>query len=218
MMQDNDPQAGVREDTKPMNLLSECRGMTLANNLKWLNEPSEWKADDGGLTIVPRSPSDFFRPYHGEPRDNACLLYKKITGDFTAIAQTTADLAGFGDAAALVVRAGESQWAKLCLERSPIGDLSLVSVVTNPWSDDSNSEILKTPNCYLRVTRKGNIFGMHYSLDGARWRFIRTCAIEMPGEAMVGIAAQAPFAEGCRVVFHSFAISPQPVADFRSGE
>lgn len=117
-----------------------------------------------------------------------------------------------------MVRAGETQWAKLCLERSPFGEASAVSVITDPWSDDANNEIIKSQTCFLRVTRKGNVFGMHYSLDGVRWRFVRKFAAEMPGEIMIGVAAQAPFAPGCRVIFHSFSISPDPVEDFRSGE
>ena len=123
-----------------MNLLTDCTDMTLANDLEWLNEPPEWQITDAGLRIVPRAPSDFFRPYDGPANDNCCLLYKKTVGDFTAVTQAKAHLVDFGDAAALTVRANETQWAKLCLERSPIGQVSLVSVVTNPWSDDSNSK------------------------------------------------------------------------------
>lgn len=201
-----------------MNLLADCDGMALANDMKWLNEPPEWGFNDAGLTIIPRASSDFFRPYDGPPKDNCCLLYKEITGDFTVAAQVTAHLVDFGDAAALTVRANEIQWAKLCLERSPIGEVSLVSVVTNPWSDDSNGEIVTSSECYLRLTRKGNVFGMHYSLDGTKWRFVRAFALEIPHRVMVGIHAQAPFTPGCRVVFGSLTISPEPVADFRSGD
>ena len=201
-----------------MNLLADCAGVRLANDLRWLNEPPEWEADDAGLRIVPRAPSDFFRPYGGQPLDNCCLLYRETEGDFTAVTRVTADLVDFGDAAALTVRASETQWAKLCLERNPIGEVSLVSVVTDPWSDDGNSELVTSPACYLRLTRKGNVFGMHYSLDGTKWRFVRTFALEIPPVVMVGIHAQAPFTPGCRVVFQSLAISPGAVADFRSGD
>ena len=201
-----------------MNLLEACTGKALANGLEWLNEPPEWNVDDAGLSIVPGAPSDFFRPYGGQLNDNCCLLYKHIVGDFTATTQVTADLVEFGDAAALTVRATETQWAKICLERSPIGEISVVSVVTDPWSDDANNELVTTSECYLRLTRKGNVFGMQYSQDGTKWRFVRTFSLECPPAAMVGIHAQAPFTPGCRVVFQSFAISPEPVADLRSGD
>ena len=201
-----------------MNLLAGGDGKNLPNDMQWLNEPPTWGFDDGGLTIVPRASSDFFLPYEGPGKDNCCLLYQQITGDFTATAEASAELADFGDAAAVTIRASEELWAKLCLERSPIGDVSLVSVVTNPWSDDANSEVLASPTCFLRLTRKDNVFGMHYSLDSETWRFVRTFALDMPATAMVGIQAQAPFTAGCRVLFKSFTISPDPVLDYRSGE
>lgn len=199
-----------------MNLLADCSGTTLANGLKWLNEPPEWTVDGAGLTIVPQAPSDFFRPYGEPPHDNCCLLYKETVGDFTAVTHVTADLVDFGDAAALTVRASETQWAKLCFERNPAGEVLVISVVTNPWSDDSNSEVVTSAACYLRLTRKGHVFGMHYSLDGATWRLVRAFALEVPPKVMVGIHAQAPFTPGCRAVFRSLTISPEPVVDLRA--
>ncbi len=201
----------------PVNLLASCDGRILANGLQWLNAPPEWEFTEEGLTIVPNASSDFFRPYDRPPKDNCCLLYAEVRGDFTAVAQVTAQLVAFGDAAALTVRSKETQWAKLCLERSPIGEVSIVSVVTDPWSDDCNSELVTSCDSYLRLTRKGDLFGMHYSLDGAKWRFVRAFVLEIPRRAMVGIHAQAPFSAGCRVLFRSLTIAPEPIADFRSG-
>jgi regulation of enolase protein 1 (concanavalin A-like superfamily) len=200
-----------------MDLLESCHDQVLTEGLAWLNEPPEWRFDDEGLLIVPGAQTDFFRPYGGTPHDNACLLYTEVTGDFTAVTQARAHLVGFGDAAAITVRAGATQWAKLCLERSPIGDISAVSVVTNPTSDDANNELVAEPACFLRITRKGDVFGMHYSLDGQVWRFVRTFGMAMPETVMVGIHAQAPFVGGCWARFARFELSPEPVADFRSG-
>jgi regulation of enolase protein 1 (concanavalin A-like superfamily) len=200
-----------------MNLFDGCMDKALANGLAWLHEPAEWGFDDAGLTAVPPVGSDFFRmPDHAF--DSACLLYKEVAGDFTLSTRVQAELFSFGDAAAITVRAGETQWAKLCMESSPAGDVSLVSVVTNPWSDDANGELLERPECHLRLTRKGDIFGMHYSLDGARWRFTRAFFMELPHTLMLGIHAQAPFKAGCRAVFSSVNLTLQAVQDFRSGE
>lgn len=201
-----------------MDLLLGCDDQTLADGLVWLNEPPEWRFDDEGLWIVPEAETDFFRPYQGTPKDNACLLYTEVTGDFTAVTRASAHLVGFGDAAAITVRAGATQWAKLCLERSPIGDISVVSVVTDPFSDDANNELLPEPTCFLRITRKGDVFGMHYSLDGEVWRFVRTFGMPMPKTVKVGIHAQAPFVGGCWARFATFDLRAEPVADFRSGE
>jgi regulation of enolase protein 1 (concanavalin A-like superfamily) len=150
--------------------------------------------------------------------DNACYLFVEMEGDFTLVAEAEAELVGFGDAAAMMVRVKEDLWAKLCLERSPIGDISVVSVVTNGNSDDANNELLESPSCFLRVTRIGDVFGMHYSLDGIVWRFVRTFILEMPDTLMVGIHAQAPFVGGCKVLFKSLELYSTPIEDFRSGE
>ena len=201
-----------------MDMFKGCDNQTLTNSLQWLNEPPRWHFDDTGLTIVPEGHTDFFRPYGGTPNDNACLLYTELTRDFTITAHVRAHLVGFGDAGAVTVRTQADRWAKLCLERSPKGEVSVVSVVTNSWSDDANGELLEEPECHLRLTRKGDIFGMHYSLDGKVWRFVRTFGMAMPETIMVGIHAQAPFVGGCSARFASFEISPEPVADFRSGQ
>jgi hypothetical protein len=201
-----------------MNLFENCRDQELANGLVWLREPPEWCFDDEGLLTVPELKTGFFRPYGGDPRDNASLLYKEVTGDFTAMTRVRADLVGFGDAGALTVRSSRTRWAKLCLERSPFGEAAAVSVVTRTWSDDANGELLPDAECYLRISREGNKFGMHYSLDGAMWRFVRAFALELPPAVMLGVHAQAPFEGGCRVQFAFLDLTPEPVKDFRSGE
>ena len=201
-----------------MNLFDGCNAQHLENDLAWMNPPQRWSFDKQELRVVAEKGTDFFRPFDREPKDSACLLYRAVRGDFTAVTRVSVKLKGFGDAAAVTVRISEQVWAKLCLERSPIGELNAVSVVTNPWSDDSNGELIKEPECWLRLTRKGNLFGMHYSLNGSRWRFVRAFTVEMPREVLVGVHAQAPFEAGCEALFYSFDLSDQGVEDFRSGE
>ena len=99
-----------------------------------------------------------------------------------------------------------------------MGEVSIVSVVTAPWSDDANGELLDRPARYLRVTRKDNLLGMHHSANGSVWRFVRACSIALPRTVMVGVHAQAPFSEGCQATFQVLHMLPEPVEDFRSGE
>ena len=202
-----------------MNVLASLKSGQLPEGFAWLDEPESWSVADGVLSIKPPVHTDLFRPPDGgEPSDNPCLLYTSLSGDFTAITHVRAKLVGFGDAGALTVRASPTLWAKLCLERSPIGDISIVSVVARGVSDDCNGELLQSPECYLRITRRGNVFGMHHSLDGSAWRFARTFTLATGDPVMVGIHAQAPFVAGCSVEFDSFSIAAGAVDDFRSGE
>ena len=201
-----------------MNLFKGCVGKTLENDLKWLNQPQNWLFDPRGLVIVPDPRTDFFRPFDGDAFDNACFLCREIHGDFTAETRITVKLKEFADAAAITVRAGELQWAKLCLEMSPTGEMNTVSVVTDRWSDDATGELVSVPECRLRLTRKGRIFGMHYSLDGLYWRFVRAFTLQVPEEVHVGVHAQAPHGSGCEAVFHSLELTDHPIEDFRSGK
>jgi uncharacterized protein len=201
-----------------MDLFEGCRGTSLSDRLQWLREPESWGFQPEGLAIVPAGRTDFFCPVVGEPVDNACLLYTRVRGDFTAVTDARAVLAGFGDAAALTIRARAGLWAKICIERSPHGQVSIVTVVTSGRSDDANNEILETPAAALRVTRSGAAFAFHYRVGDGKWRFVRTFGLEMPEEIMVGIHAQAPFGAGCRASFARFELEQRAVANFRSGE
>jgi uncharacterized protein len=58
--------------------------------------------------------------FHGEPP----------AGDFTLRARVHVDFHTTFDAAVLLVQAGTSAWAKLCLEYSPQGRPTVVTVVT----------------------------------------------------------------------------------------
>ena len=201
-----------------MNLFAGRTNCRLGEGMAWLNEPPQWHLDENGLSVTPSPHTDFFRPSDGSPSDNAGLLYAEATGDFTIATHVSAHLVGFGDAGAVMVRAGPTKWAKLCVERSPLGEVSIVTVVTDPWSDDANGELLGGAERYLRLTRKGNVLGMHHSSDGKVWRFVRTCALDLPATVNVGVLAQAPFGEGCRATFRFLDLRPGAVRDFRSGE
>ena len=200
-----------------MDLLKAKDTDGLLKNMEWMHEPAEWSYGPGRLVVVPKAKTDFFRPYHGEGKDNACFLYSKISGDFTATAHIHAHQVDFADAGALMIRAHEELWAKACVERSPIGEINVVAVVTNRFSDDCNSEILEKPECFMRISRRGNVFGMQYSLDGSRWRFVRTFGLPVPVEIMVGVVAQAPFTGGGHAEFSVFSLKEGGVEDLRSG-
>ena len=208
----------MSDRTNPIDLFADCDGQTLNGRLSWINEPESWFFRDGALEIVPKPKTDFFRPLGGTAHDSAALLFTEIEGDFTAVANVTADLAGFGDAAALTARVDSERWMKICVERSPAGEISVVSVVTDGSSDDSNGELLSDTSAELRISRKGNVFGMNYRTAGGQWRFVRSFGFALPASLSVGVHAQAPFQSGCSAIIRSFTISSAPVEDLRSGE
>ena len=201
-----------------MNLFLDCSGRGLANGLKWRNEPAAWNFTAEGLFVEPDGKTDVFRK-HGYPaKDTACFLYTEVSGDFSLTANLKMEGTAFGDAGAITIRRDEQMWAKLCVERSPAGETSIVSVVTNPWSDDANNELLAAPGAHLRITRIDNLIGMHYRASGDAWRFVRAFGLDWPSVVKVGFQAQAPVQAGCKVYCEQLILSKDVVRDFRSGK
>ena len=201
-----------------MNFFEACSNEKISDDLNWLNEPDNWSYKNGILNITVDGNTDTFRGYGRVPRDSAAFLYREVEGDFSLISRVSADTVGFGDAVAITIRKDEEHWAKLCLERSPTDELSIVSVVTNKWSDDANNEISQNKECFLRITRRGELIGMHYSLDGKIWRFARAFGIDWKGPLKVGLHGQAPYSKGIKVNFSQCEMNKETISDFRSGE
>lgn len=160
---------------------------------------------------------DFFNKFEGAPLDNASFYYRTLEGDFSLSARIVLEARSTYDAVFLMARTGSSQWLKLALERNADGSNSIVSVFSNPWSDDANGELLAGGTAYLRISRVGNLWGLHYSLDGDRWRFVRTLGFVPQGELHVGYGVQSPLGEGFDGEVHDLQVSEQPQTDFRNG-
>ena len=121
------------------------------------------------------------------------------------------------DAAVLTLWGDREHWAKVCFEYSPQGEAMVVSVVTNGFSDDCNSEVVTDASVFLRVTRTGPAWAFHSSVDGHVWRFVRVFRLDWTGPISVGFMAQAPMGETCEAVFDTIVYSPRAVADLRDG-
>jgi regulation of enolase protein 1 (concanavalin A-like superfamily) len=138
-------------------------------------------------------------------------------GDFMLRALVTAELAATYDAGALLLYAGERAWAKLCLELSPQGVPTIVSVVTREVSDDCNSFTVDGQQVWLRVARLGPAFAFHASTEGRTWRLVRYFSLEAAAAVEVGFLAQSPTGAGCTAIFEQIAYLPERLADLRGG-
>ncbi len=121
------------------------------------------------------------------------------------------------DAAVLVVWVSDDVWAKLCLELSPQGQVTVVSVVTRGTSDDCNSVALGRPEVHLRISRLERAYAFHYSQDGVSWKLVRFFALGEKQRAEVGFLAQSPTGDGCTAEFRDIDFAPQKLGDVRSG-
>jgi regulation of enolase protein 1 (concanavalin A-like superfamily) len=189
--------------------------------LAWLRDPVAWSVGAGDqLTIQAGPVTDWFSdPSGAQPKDDAPMaLFPSADQEFTLSARVQVAFAATYDAGALVVRARDDLWAKLCFEYSPQGQPMVVSVVTRGVSDDCNSAQLDGDSVFLRITRGGPIFAFHYSLDGHLWQLVRYFTLEDAPHLSAGFSAQSPTGSGCTAVFSQIRHTPTAVSDLRSGD
>lgn len=158
----------------------------------------------------------FIDPISGNATRTApALVTSAPDGDFALHVLVHADTRERFDAGVLFVHGDDDAWAKLCLERSPEGELMVVSVVTRATSDDCNGEVVGATT-WLRVARVDRAFAFHWSADGQRWRFARL--FRLPVERVrIGFIAQSPVGEGSSATFEQIAIVERRLADLRDG-
>lgn len=201
-----------------MNLFANARSRSLPPLFQWENESAQWTfLEDGTLSVTAPGQTDLFCDPAGRHVDNVPFLYRELTGDFQVWTRVEVDLEAEFDAACLVVRGPEGQWAKLALEY-PNRIPTIVSVVTRQTSDDANHERLQEPSALLRISRMGQTFAFHYTLPGQPWFFVRYFALDVPETVRVGVAVQSPRGQGCRARFQFLEYEPRTLRDRRSGE
>jgi regulation of enolase protein 1 (concanavalin A-like superfamily) len=187
--------------------------------LHWLNQPQSWDVSpEGELTITAPAKSDWFIDPQGvvDVRNAPALLFS-TSGPCILSAQVSADHLATYDAGVLMVYESPLAWAKLCLELSPQGLATIVSVVTKGLSDDCNSFAVNGP-VYLRLSRLERAYVFHVSEDRILWNLIRYFKLEDSQNAQMGFLAQSPMGDGCTVSFRDIRFESRLLADIRSGE
>ena len=199
-----------------MNLFDRGNKKSVLLDLKWINEPDEWRfgRKDELVINVPDS-ADFFRDPSGRNiKFSAPFFYMDTKEDFMLTTRVAVDMKDPYDSGCLMVMIDESNWAKLCFEL--IGnDPSIVSVVTKGISDDCISQKIGVAKPYLRIARSGNCFAFHFSLDAIKWTMVRYFGMNVPSELKIGIAAQCPTGRGCSAEFEFLEYSNEKVKDIK---
>jgi len=204
-----------------MNLLENFSSEKMARaGLIWDHAPVKWEALPGsGLRVYAPEKSDYFQDPGGvTKKDAAPYLWLNASGNFVARAQVRAPQSTLHwDAGAIMARQDALHWVKVCYERTDWGVMAAVSVVTNGTSDDANGVELSLPQVWLQVHRTGDVFGLHYSVDGQTWRMVRLLRLAMPTSIKFGLVAQCPGGPGVAIDFLSFSVEPRTVKDLRAG-
>ena len=195
------------------------------SNFKYLNvdeddDSSVLFTKEDGVSLIPEEKSSFYRDPDGKKNlSNAIFMYVDIEGDFIVRAHVDHDFIYTGDAAGIMIRIDDNNWAKLGFEKSETGTNSLISSITNDgWSDRAIGETYSWDNVRLYFVRKGNTFGMYYSPDDKHKRLIRYFRLNAPDKIQVGMLAQSPNGEGDAVMnFYTFDVEHISVESIEEG-
>ncbi|MCE7949065.1 MAG: DUF1349 domain-containing protein [Chloroflexi bacterium CFX4] len=191
---------------------------TLPHPLRWHGNPQQWAfSTDHTLSIRAAGRTDWFiDPETGTASNNAPALLMPVKAPCLLSALVEAEHAATFDAGVLFIHQTPQLWAKLCLERSPQGEVMIVSVVTNGLSDDCNAMVVPDGRIYLRIAKLERTYAFHYSHDGNRWLLIRHFRLGDSPEAEIGFLAQSPMGEGCTAHFRHITYRQEKLADIRS--
>jgi uncharacterized protein len=185
--------------------------------LEWLRPPAAWSAEPARLLVSAPAQTDWFiDPISALPvRTAPVLVGPPPPGDFTWEAHIVVDGDAMFDAAGLFVYDDDDHWAKLAVEVTAAGP-TIVSVVTDIFSDDCNSTVLAQSSAWLRLARVDEAIAFHASDGAGRWELVR---VFRPASATprIGFVCQAPTGAGCTGAFDAIAFNARPLSDIRDG-
>lgn len=178
-------------------------------NMRWLNEPAHWTADETGIQITTDAKTDFWRKTHyGFIRDNGHFYYQDVHGKFIAQVKMTGQYRDLYDQGGLMVRVDETTWIKCGIEY--VHEVQQASaVVTREFSDWSVTALDQNPpSIWLRVVGDLPTVEVWYSLDGETYHMLRMAYLAEAEQVQVGVMACSPDGTGFDIRFEDFAISP----------
>jgi len=187
---------------------------------QWLNQPKNHTISKGELHLEVEGNTDFFiDPESKKATATAPYLYKEIKGDFVATAVVQPDFKDQWNACALFMMIDDTHWIKFAFENSDATGKSIVSVVTRMVSDDANGAILNNSDqIWLKMIRKGDLYALHWSLDGKKYNMCRLAAMPKAEKVKIGLEAQSPVGETAHHKFLFFNLESKTVRDLRKGE
>lgn len=186
----------------------------------WETKPKKWNFENEEiLKIEAEKETDLFNdPNRTIKKNNSSkLLFNTKEDDFIFRSKVKVDFKDTFDAGVLMLYNNEDYWAKLCFEFSPQKKPTIVSVVNNKLSDDCNSTIIKGNEVYLRISKMGNAFAFHYSIDKDHWHMIRYFSLEKIEDLKIGFSVQSPVGNGCIASFSHIDFLKKKLSDIRNG-
>jgi len=187
-------------------------------NLTLMNTAANLEESGGTIVLTaPARTDNFIDMFSREAKFTAPFYYIEREGDFVARCAIEPAFGATYDAGGLFVCESPARWIKLEFEMTDLGHPSAVAVVTDGVSDDANGERIDAPRARFQVARRGDCWSLHYAADGGLWKMVRYFHLAMNRRVKVGIQAQSPVGEGCRVAFTGFEVLDNTLANMRAG-
>lgn len=176
---------------------------------------SQYKCVDGRISFSCESGQDEFNMPGLHCSSSLAHTSLKLDGDFTFSVECKIIGAKKFDGAGIYLITQDSK-VKFGIERYKKNDYRIVTVRSNPFSDETNGSMLSSPYSSLLLTRSKNIFSF-YSENNKRLRFERAFAVnEAPIQVSIGLFVQSPFSKsGARAVFNHLKFTRTPFEHIR---
>ena len=190
----------------------------LISELNWMNQPHSIVTENSSLKVSVSKGTDFFNnPEDSSIVGSAPYLYREVKGDFIFKALVQPDFSAQWNAVAAMLYIDSLNWIKFAFENSDATGPGIVSVATKGTSDDANGVILTDEAMvWLALVRKGNIYAMHWSINGEDFKMARLTSMKTQTKVKVGIEAQSPVGEMAIHQIHFFEIKEKTVEDLRN--
>ena len=195
--------------------------MTGAANLAphWRNQPpfSERRGDT--LVVRTGEKTDFWNNnFYGCKTGNGHVLAHPVRGDFSAVAEFTADYRNLYDQAGVMIFVDDRTWLKAGIEFTD-GALHFSVVATR--EDQSDWSVMPLAGAAgdpvtVRVTRHGEAIRVQVKGD-EEWRLVRLAFLPMPETVEVGPMCCSPTRGGLEVRFTRFEIGPPISRELHGG-
>jgi uncharacterized protein len=192
----------------------------LPSTFHWRNNPADWSAKDGALTIKAGQKTDWFiSPIDGQVSATSPIVLFPVARDFSFSAKVTVDFRAQWDAGVLAVYADEKNWVKFCFEKTVEQKPSIVSVVTRGLSDDATAMPIEGNSVYMKIAKSGQAIFLYYSTDAKKWTVVRALSLGPASQPLqIGFSAQSPVGSGSTTTFTDVHYKPTAVANLWAGE
>jgi regulation of enolase protein 1 (concanavalin A-like superfamily) len=176
--------------------------------VEWINEPGQWSAADGVLTVTADAGSDFWRTTHyGFVRDSGHVYGREVDGDFNLSVGIRGAYADQYDQAGAMVRVDEEHWLKTGIEFVD-GRIRFSTVVTLAYSSWAVADLPPgVTELTLQLARRKDAVEVRYSIDGGSAELAAVGYLPPGKPAFGGAMCAAPDGAGFEVSFNDLVIT-----------